>query len=59
MEVLTAVLDHEEDEEGHLTVLIIIQDLMTKDPEGIFLEQFAKLGLYSKVMNTARSHKTR
>lgn len=49
VEVLTAVLDHEEDEEGHLTCLLIIQDLMSKDPNGLFLEQFAKLGLYSKV----------
>ena len=49
VEVLTSVLDNEEDEEGHLTSLLIIQDLMVKDGEGIFLEHFAKLGLYSKV----------
>ena len=49
VEVLTSVLDNEEDEEGHLTCLLIIQDLMVKDGEGLFLEHFAKLGLYSKV----------
>lgn len=49
VEVLTTVVDNEEDDEGHLTCLLIIQDLMVKDPDGIFLEHFAKLGLYSKV----------
>ncbi len=54
VEVLTSVLDNEEDEEGHLTCLLIIQDLMVKDgSEGVFLEQFAKLGLYSKVHSLA------
>ena len=50
VEVLTAVLDNEEEEEGHLSCLLIIQDLMNKDDAGgVFLEQFAKLGLYQKV----------
>ena len=53
VEVLTSVLDNEEDEEGHLTCLLIIQDLMVKDGEGLFLEHFAKLGLYSKVHSLA------
>jgi E3 ubiquitin-protein ligase HECTD1 len=53
VEVLTAVLDNEEDEEGHLTCLLIIQDLMVKDGDGVFLEQFAKLGLYAKVHSLA------
>jgi E3 ubiquitin-protein ligase HECTD1 len=52
VEVLTAVLDNEEDDESHLTCLLIIQDLMTKDPDGMFLEQFAKLGLYSKASDS-------
>ena len=51
VEVLTAVLDNEEEEEGHLSCLLIIQDLMNKDDAGgVFLEQFAKLGLYQKVI---------
>ena len=49
VEVLTSVLDNEEDDEGHLACLQIIQDLMNKDEQGLFLEQFAKLGLYTKV----------
>ena len=50
VEVLTSVLDNEEEEEGHLSCLLIIQDLMNKDDAGgVFLEQFAKLGLYQKV----------
>jgi E3 ubiquitin-protein ligase HECTD1 len=50
VEVMTSVLDNEEDEDGHLSCLLITQDLLTKDSEGLFLEQFAKLGLFSKVI---------
>ena len=46
---MTSVLDNEEDDDGHLTCLLITQDLLTKDSEGFFLEQFAKLGLFQKV----------
>jgi len=49
VEVMTSVLDNEEDEDGHLSCLLITQDLLAKDSEGLFLEQFAKLGLFSKV----------
>ena len=49
VEVMNSVLDNEEDEDGHLTCMLITQDLLTKDSEGLFLEQFAKLGLFSKV----------
>ena len=49
VEVMTSVLDNEDDDDGHLTCLLITQDLMNKDAEGIFLEQFAKLGLFQKV----------
>ena len=49
VEVMTSVLDNEEDEDGHLSCLLITQDLLCKDSEGLFLEQFAKLGLFSKV----------
>merc|ERR1719500_2700086 len=46
---MTSVLDNEEDDDGHLTCLLITQDVMNKDTEGLFLEQFAKLGLFQKV----------
>ena len=49
VEVMTSVLDNEEDDDGHLTCLLITQDVMNKDTEGLFLEQFAKLGLFTKV----------
>ena len=49
VEVMVSVLDNEEDEDGHLSCLLIIQDILSKDSEGLFLEQFAKLGLFSKV----------
>ena len=34
VEVMTSVLDNEEDDDGHLTCLLITQDLMNKDAEG-------------------------
>lgn len=34
VEVMTSVLDNEEDDDGHLTCLLITQDLMNKDSEG-------------------------
>lgn len=49
VEVMTSVLDNEEDDDGHLTCLLITQDVMNKDNEGFFLEHFAKLGLFQKV----------
>jgi E3 ubiquitin-protein ligase HECTD1 len=49
VEVMTSVFDQEEDDEGHLTCLLTIKDLIAKDADGAFLEQFAKLGLFSKV----------
>ena len=51
VEVMTSVLDNEEDDDGHLTCLLMTQDLMNKDNEGLFLEQFAKLGLFQKVLS--------
>ena len=49
--VLATVLDTEEDEEGQLVTLSVIQDLMGKAGAGEskWLEHFAKLGVYSKV----------
>lgn len=40
----------QEDEDGHLVVLAIIQDLMMKAQE-IFLDHFARLGIFSKVQS--------
>ncbi|KAK2190392.1 hypothetical protein NP493_82g04009 [Ridgeia piscesae] len=54
VEVVATVLDHEvgDDEEGHLTALQVIQDLMEKC-EDIFLEYFARLGVFGKVLSLA------
>ncbi|XP_012942946.1 E3 ubiquitin-protein ligase HECTD1 isoform X2 [Aplysia californica] len=51
-EVLSIVLDAEEDDDGHVIVLQIMQDLMLKCQE-IFLEHFARLGLFSRVLALA------
>ncbi|KAK3576282.1 hypothetical protein CHS0354_036017 [Potamilus streckersoni] len=47
-EVLAVVLDNEDDDEGHLTVLQILQDLM-KEGGDLFIDHFARLGLFGKV----------
>lgn len=39
----------QEDEDGHLVVLQIIQDLMEKAQDA-FLDHFARLGVFSKVL---------
>ncbi|XP_054264078.1 E3 ubiquitin-protein ligase HECTD1-like [Macrosteles quadrilineatus] len=41
-----------DDEDGHLVVLQIIEDLMTKAKD-IFLDHFARLGVFSKVLQLA------
>lgn len=38
----------QDDEDGHLVVLTIIEELMTKKQEE-FLDHFARLGVFSKV----------
>lgn len=38
----------QDDEDGHVVVLLIIEDLMTKTQEA-FLDHFARLGVFSKV----------
>ncbi|KAL5281151.1 HECTD1 family protein [Megaselia abdita] len=48
VEVVASVLDNEEDEDGHLVVLIIIEEIMSKT-EDEFLDHFARLGVFSKV----------
>ncbi|KAL3265554.1 hypothetical protein HHI36_009759 [Cryptolaemus montrouzieri] len=52
VEVIATVLDNDEDEDGHLVVLSIIQDLMSKSQE-LFLDHFARLGIFSKVQTLA------
>lgn len=42
----------QEDEDGHSVVLSIIQDLMSKSQE-IFLDHFARLGIFTKVQALA------
>ena len=42
----------QEDEDGHLTSLQVIQDLMVKCQE-LFLDHFARLGVFSKVLSLA------
>lgn len=54
VEVVAAVLDNEEDEDGHLVCMHIIHDLMNKSPE-TFLDHFARLGIFSKVQMLANS----
>lgn len=48
-EVIATVLDNEEDDNGHLIALQIVQDLMKKGQE-IYLEHFARLGLFGRVL---------
>ncbi|KAH7941678.1 hypothetical protein HPB49_016069 [Dermacentor silvarum] len=52
VEVLASVLDSEEDEDSLLICLQMIQEVMTKAPT-IFLEHFARLGVFSKVQALA------
>ncbi|XP_055683179.1 E3 ubiquitin-protein ligase Ufd4 isoform X4 [Lutzomyia longipalpis] len=48
VEVVASVLDNEDDEDGHLVVLTIIEELMSKTHDE-FLDHFARLGVFSKV----------
>lgn len=54
VEVVAAVLDNEEDEDGHLVCMQIIHDLMCKAADA-FLDHFARLGIFSKVQLLANS----
>jgi E3 ubiquitin-protein ligase HECTD1 len=49
VEVIAAVLDNEEDDDGHFLILTMIKDLMIKAQE-IFVEHFARLGVFVKVL---------
>ncbi|XP_032682620.1 E3 ubiquitin-protein ligase HECTD1 isoform X6 [Odontomachus brunneus] len=51
------ILDKTEDEDGHLVVLQMIQDLMIKGKDE-FLEHFARLGVFSKVAALAGPQET-
>ncbi|CAD6233691.1 GSCOCG00007258001-RA-CDS [Cotesia congregata] len=46
------IIDKTEDEDGHLVILQMIQDLMMKGKDE-FLEHFARLGVFSKVATLA------
>ncbi|CAM1299094.1 HECTD1 (predicted) [Pycnogonum litorale] len=53
-QVIAAVLDNEEDDDGHLIALQVINDLMIKATT-VFLDHFAQLGIFSKVLSLAGS----
>ncbi|KAH8244435.1 hypothetical protein KR026_009855 [Drosophila bipectinata] len=48
IEVVASVLDNEDDDDGHLIVLNIIEEIMCKTQEE-FLDHFARLGVFAKV----------
>nr|XP_016939130.1 E3 ubiquitin-protein ligase Ufd4 [Drosophila suzukii]XP_016939137.1 E3 ubiquitin-protein ligase Ufd4 [Drosophila suzukii] len=48
IEVIASVLDNEDDDDGHLIVLNIIEEIMCKTQEE-FLDHFARLGVFAKV----------
>ncbi|XP_076765920.1 ubiquitin fusion-degradation 4-like isoform X7 [Xylocopa sonorina] len=54
---LNYIVDKTEDEDGHLVVLQMIQDLMIKGKDE-FLEHFARLGVFSKVAALAGPQET-
>ncbi|XP_053980010.1 E3 ubiquitin-protein ligase HECTD1 isoform X2 [Hylaeus volcanicus] len=54
---LNYIVDKTEDEDGHLVVLQMIQDLMVKGKDE-FLEHFARLGVFSKVAALAGPQET-
>ncbi|CAK1540512.1 unnamed protein product [Leptosia nina] len=53
--LIARVLDTQDDDDGHLTVLAIAEELMVKAAD-IYLEQFARLGVFSKVEALAAAH---
>ncbi|XP_037958310.1 E3 ubiquitin-protein ligase Ufd4 isoform X2 [Teleopsis dalmanni] len=55
VEVVASVLDNEDDDDGHLVVLTIIEELMLKTQDE-FLDQFARLGVFSKVQSLMDSN---
>lgn len=49
---MLALFLFQDDDDGHLTALQIIQDVVKKDGE-LFLDNFARLGLFGKVLALA------
>lgn len=47
-QLIAAVLDNVDDDDGHLIVIGIAEELMAKSPD-IYLEQFARLGVFNKI----------
>ncbi|KAM9354686.1 E3 ubiquitin-protein ligase HECTD1 isoform 2-T2 [Pholidichthys leucotaenia] len=52
VEITATVLDHEDDDDGHLLALQIIRDLVDKGGD-VFLDQLARLGVINKVSTLA------
>ncbi|ESO05310.1 hypothetical protein HELRODRAFT_111260 [Helobdella robusta] len=51
-EILSTVLNAEEEEESHYVVLQIIQELLKKYPSA-FMDQFVQLGIFNRIQNMA------
>lgn len=47
---LFTLVSKQDDEDGHLVVLVIIEELMSKTQEE-FLDNFARLGVFAKVQS--------
>ena len=52
MKYLLIFVFNQDDDDGHLTALQILQDLVRKG-EHLFLDHFARLGVFSKVSSLA------
>ena len=50
--ILTGLVLLQDDDDGHLTVLQVVQEVMNKGGS-LFLDHFARLGLFGKVLNLA------
>jgi len=55
VEVLSSVLNVEDDDEGHLTAFHCVEDLMSKGKE-IFLVQFVRLGVLNRIKDINDSY---
>ena len=49
---MTFIFNFQDDEDGHVTALHIIQELMSKGQE-LFLDHFARLGVFNMVHSMA------
>jgi hypothetical protein len=50
--LLYVLCPHQDDDDGHLTALQIVEDLMQKSPD-TFLDHFARLGVFNMVHSLA------